>query len=271
MDYDVEHLRRNFSNVCRFCLAENDCLPLFIESVINEALLDAIDVLLLKVDENDGFPNMVCERCYRTMADFAKFEATALEAYRALKSVLMLKDEDNCTNEDKQHEKKTVSNGTAHDANAPLELKTTGKKKSCPVCGKLVSQLSKHMPVHGGTNPVACEHCHKRFAHPASLRKHLNIHRDIRNHRCGQCDRSFCDRSSLRYHLASQHQSGRRFQCESCDREFHSVSQWKQHALLAHGERNYPCIIWWITYKCTTKGGRSRVTFVGNRSNGYDI
>ncbi|XP_053668298.1 gastrula zinc finger protein XlCGF52.1-like [Anopheles marshallii] len=268
MDIDSERLRLNFENVCRFCLSEENCLPLFIESTFNESLLDAADVLVLKVDENDGLPNCVCNECHRTMADFVQFEATALEAYNRLESLLthlaeigayagddqqddgeMLRDNDspvidgeNIESETK-HELDMGTNETHHPAHIE-EIQTQSskamKKKTCPVCGKLVSQVSKHVQVHSGTKNFACDQCDKRFMHRSSLQKHLNIHRNIRNYRCEQCAQSFCDRSSLRYHLA-KHRGVRRFQCEHCDRHFYTSTQWKQHQSLAHRERSFRC------------------------------
>ncbi|XP_052889756.1 zinc finger protein 239-like [Anopheles moucheti] len=268
MDIDSERLRLNFENVCRFCLSEENCLPLFIESTFNESLLDAADVLVLKVDENDGLPNCVCSECHRTMAGFVQFEATALEAYNRLESFLthlaevgaytdddqqydreLLRDNDQLINDGKtmenemKHELEMVANETHHPAHVE-EIETEGSKamknKACPVCGKLVSQISKHLQVHSGKKNFACDQCDKRFMHRSSLQKHLNIHRNIRNYRCEHCAQSFCDRSSLRYHLA-KHRGVRRFRCEHCDRQFYTSSQWKQHQSLAHRERSFRC------------------------------
>uniref|UniRef100_A0A182RLJ5 Protein krueppel n=1 Tax=Anopheles funestus TaxID=62324 RepID=A0A182RLJ5_ANOFN len=271
MDIDSERLRLNFENVCRFCLSEENCLPLFIESTLNESLIDAADVLVLKVDENDGLPNCVCSECHRTMVDFVQFETTALEAYSRLESVLtylsnvvdgyhnddqlqddeeMLKNNeidqlvDDVENIDKQS-KHLLENETplhpVHIAEVQSDTsKPKRKKQACPVCGKMVSQISKHMHVHSGGKNFPCNQCGKRFTHRSSMQKHLNIHRNIRNYQCEYCEQSFCDRSSLRYHLA-KHRGVQRFECEHCDRHFYTSTQWKQHQNLAHRERSFRC------------------------------
>uniref|UniRef100_A0A2Y9D340 Protein krueppel n=1 Tax=Anopheles merus TaxID=30066 RepID=A0A2Y9D340_ANOME len=267
MNNDCVDLRLNFEKLCRFCLSLENCVPLFINSTINEILIDAVDVLLPKVDEHDGLPNCVCARCHQRMVDFSKFEATALEVYNKLQSVIAYLDEegDDCNAgpqpmlEDDANERLKTSPNAIEDGPAqemesiapeaeiaapkthPASKPTRRPKKACPVCGKLVSQISKHMPVHSSaTKRFACEQCDKRFAQLASLRKHLKIHRNIRNYRCEHCGDSFCDRSSLRYHLA-KHRGVPGFACEFCDRQFYTSSQWKQHQSLAHRERTFRC------------------------------
>uniref|UniRef100_A0A182W1M0 Protein krueppel n=1 Tax=Anopheles minimus TaxID=112268 RepID=A0A182W1M0_9DIPT len=261
---DSKRLRLNFENVCRFCLSEENCLPLFIESALNECLFDAVDVLLLKVDENDGLPNCVCSECHRTMADFVQFEATALETYTRLESVLIhldggddvQQDDEEMLEDSVQLEKNVgkvenetnleldiVSQEIHHLTQAEqtqIQCPKATKKKACPVCGKLVSQVSKHVLMHSGRKNFSCDQCQKRFVHRSSLQRHLNIHRNIRNYQCEYCEQSFCDRSSLRYHLA-KHRDIRRFQCEYCDRQFYTSTQWKQHQHLSHRERSFRC------------------------------
>ncbi|XP_035894250.1 gastrula zinc finger protein XlCGF52.1-like isoform X1 [Anopheles stephensi] len=271
MTVDRRWLRLNFAKVCRFCLSLENCVPLFIESTLNECLLDAVDVLVPKVDENDGLPNRVCSECHRKMVDFVQFEATALEAYGVLESVLTTHHDDgdeHCDDDepdaedvcddpgaltsDEQLEKsmeaipdlENISTDNHHTVHASTESNTKSikslKKKACPVCGKLVSQISKHVQVHSEAKNFSCEHCDKRFAHRSSLQKHLNIHRNIRKYRCEYCEQCFCDRSSLRYHLA-KHRGVQRFHCEPCDRPFYTSTQYKQHQSLAHRERSFRC------------------------------
>uniref|UniRef100_A0A182KHI1 Protein krueppel n=1 Tax=Anopheles christyi TaxID=43041 RepID=A0A182KHI1_9DIPT len=275
---DLVHLRLNFENVCRFCLSQKDCVPLFIKSTINKILIDAVDVLLLKIDEHDGLPNCVCAQCHQRMADYAEFETAAREAYNTLQSVLTHLDNGDAYHEDQKVTKEiedfnfdllpilgdsdeclekkadSVENDDDQEAaSITLEIETPAtetrpaskprEKKACPVCGKLVSQISKHMPVHSKkTKTFSCEHCDKCFAQQDGLRKHLKIHRNIRNYRCEHCEARFCDRSSLRYHLA-KHRGVPGFQCELCDRRFYTSSQWKQHHALAHRQRMFRCDI----------------------------
>uniref|UniRef100_A0A182IKT5 Uncharacterized protein n=1 Tax=Anopheles atroparvus TaxID=41427 RepID=A0A182IKT5_ANOAO len=288
-----------FGNVCRFCLSSKHCVPVFIESLVNDYLMDAIDLLLLKVDENDGLPNAVCKCCYRIMVDYAKFEARAAESYRILADALTnteptdgikeaavepevaptlcsiavetlqtsdigvksdteegeeaqealsrsdYPDEEQMDEKLSEPVEELTESATARDkhtvlGNRSAKEKVASSKKKCPVCGKLVSQLSKHMPAHSGTKKFRCEYCEKSFTYDTSLRKHLNIHRGIRNHRCGYCDQSFCDRTSLRYHEA-KHREERKFSCGECSDTFFTTSQLKQHSYIAHRERAFRC------------------------------
>uniref|UniRef100_A0A182U6A8 Zinc finger protein 865 n=1 Tax=Anopheles melas TaxID=34690 RepID=A0A182U6A8_9DIPT len=181
------------------------------------------------------------------MADFSKFEATALEVYDKLQSVIAYLDDGKEVEEVEDDCNAKPQPMLEDDANGQLETSPNAtedahaQEKACPVCGKLVSQISKHMPVHSSaTKRFACEQCDKRFALLASLRKHLKIHRNIRNYRCEHCGESFCDRSSLRYHLA-KHRGVPGFACDFCDRQFYTSSQWKQHHSLAHRQRTFRC------------------------------
>ncbi|XP_058130615.1 gastrula zinc finger protein XlCGF28.1-like [Anopheles ziemanni] len=277
-------------DVCRFCLSKEQCVPLFVESFINDFLMEAIDLLLLKVDENDGLPNAVCEHCCRIMVEYAKFEAKAVESYRILAEALSdvgyigtspcdemkteakvteeyvaLRCEDDVqdstgsdcrvekklevetTQQEKEQEDATTvqKNGLETNHQEPTHIsngnsKGGRSKKKCPVCGKLVSQLSKHMPVHSDTKKYTCEYCDKQFTYDTSLRKHLNIHRGIRKYFCQYCYQRFCDRSSLRYHEA-KHLGERKYCCEECPSTFYTASQQKQHIRLAHREREFQC------------------------------
>ncbi|XP_050079628.1 zinc finger protein 155-like [Anopheles maculipalpis] len=268
MNIDREWLRLNYENVCRFCLSVANCMPLFIESTINESLLDAVDVLVPKVDENDGLPNCVCSECYQTMVDFVQLEATALEAYGILESVLAANhddgddpyddgeqdrqdkcDDDPATTEQPIKQARDEREEIDHSVDLPEHVTMpsivpnsikSSKKKTCPVCGNVVSQLSKHVLVHSEGKQFSCDQCDKRFAHRSSLQKHLNIHRNIRNYRCEYCEQCFCDRSSLRYHHA-KHRGVQQFQCEVCNRLFYTSTQYKQHQNLAHRERSFRC------------------------------
>ncbi|XP_053686213.1 zinc finger protein 33B-like [Sabethes cyaneus] len=118
----------------------------------------------------------------------------------------------------------------------------TNKGKICPICGKLVSQLSKHMPTHSAVKRFTCEYCSKSFTHDTTLRKHIrSVHLKIKQYHCEICLQSFTDRSSLRYHDVVKHKEEKNFECTICRKSYYTSSGLAQHNSLNHEQRKFKC------------------------------
>lgn len=116
------------------------------------------------------------------------------------------------------------------------------KGKNCPICGKFVSQLSKHLPMHSGVKRHACSYCSKQFAHDTTLRKHVNsVHLKIKKYQCEHCPDTFTDRSSLRYHDVVKHQDSKNFTCNICNKSYYTSTGLQQHNSLNHEQRKFKC------------------------------
>ncbi|XP_049296108.1 zinc finger protein 287-like [Anopheles funestus] len=81
----LENLELRFHSICRFCLSDADCLPVFLpDGNINDRLQKAFEIIASKVDESDGLPNNVCSVCLQRIEDFVDFEANCTKSYEIL-------------------------------------------------------------------------------------------------------------------------------------------------------------------------------------------
>ncbi|XP_058460154.1 zinc finger protein 570-like [Malaya genurostris] len=77
-----------FDLLCRFCLSEEKCVFIFSDKFeLNPRLKKCLDVLLSKIDENDGYPNKICENCICCIEQFVDFENTCVKSYDLLETV----------------------------------------------------------------------------------------------------------------------------------------------------------------------------------------
>ncbi|XP_001656839.2 zinc finger protein 28 [Aedes aegypti] len=123
-----------------------------------------------------------------------------------------------------------------------MKAQTRKKGKNCPICGKFVSQLSKHLPMHSDVKRHACSFCNKQFAHDTTLRKHINsVHLKLKRYQCQHCQESFTDPSSLRYHNVTKHQDTKNFTCSICNKSYYTSTGLQQHNSLNHEQRKFKC------------------------------
>lgn len=79
------------------------------------------------------------------------------------------------------------------------------RKSACPLCGKKVHEMRKHMQTHTGQKPFVCNTCHKCFSSPYALKVHGRQHTNERPYVCDYCGYTFLQRVSLKSHLLSKH------------------------------------------------------------------
>ncbi|XP_049547205.1 zinc finger protein 501-like [Anopheles darlingi] len=88
MENNLENMVPRFDFLCRFCLADGNCTPIFLpDGTFNERLQKSFEIIVTKVDENDGLPNNICKKCLSCIEDFVDFEATCDTSYKTLEQI----------------------------------------------------------------------------------------------------------------------------------------------------------------------------------------
>ncbi|XP_062562531.1 oocyte zinc finger protein XlCOF28-like isoform X2 [Armigeres subalbatus] len=123
---DLYRLRDRFEHLCRFCLSEDDCVPIFTENLqLNDHLATLLDILLAKIDDNDGYPNNICAKCVHCIDQFVQFEAECEKSYEILGNVRNLQNERNIVspinNEQAQNDNIVIGNEEDHVDEKPTE------------------------------------------------------------------------------------------------------------------------------------------------------
>ncbi|GAA5992800.1 hypothetical protein JCM5350_002272 [Sporobolomyces pararoseus] len=124
-----------------------------------------------------------------------------------------------------------------------LQMHTGDRPFACQVCGKTFSEaltLTQHMRVHTQERPYACDHpgCDKTFALASALTIHKRTHTGDRPFACPHpgCNAAFAESSNLSKHIRI-HTDERRFICSICQKAFGRSDQLKRHGKV-HERKN---------------------------------
>ena len=98
----------------------------------------------------------------------------------------------------------------------------------CPVCGRSVRNIKRHMLVHTGERPYSCQVCGRNFTQQANLDKHMTVHTGERKYSCPICQKRYKQSSHVRNHMAVHPQ------CNVCGNRFREMSVLHHHMKTAH-------------------------------------
>ncbi|GFO12015.1 Zinc finger protein 845 [Plakobranchus ocellatus] len=120
------------------------------------------------------------------------------------------------------------------------------KKKQCPVCGKFVSRMDKHLLSHRTLQEMdeselwMCHKCPMKFKLKSSFIRHLASHSEERNFHCHLCPKAFTSGSELGRHLR-RHSSLTPYQCQECGKWFRERRNLKSHMQVHSDAKAFQC------------------------------
>jgi len=136
------------------------------------------------------------------------------------------------------------SDDEAADSSGCQSSGPVGNYVSCAVCQKVVHyrSMTRHMRLHTGEKPFACDMCEMQFVEKSKLKMHQRTHHTDLPFPCDACDLQFGDKTQLILHKQC-HTADRLFSCDTCDRKFIQLGHLTDHMRTHTGERVFTCYI----------------------------
>lgn len=122
-----------------------------------------------------------------------------------------------------------------------MEVHSGEIKKSCNVCGKLLSAryIPEHMKIHDGSKNHQCAICGHAFVTHQRLKRHMVCHTREMKYKCdlGTCTKAFLTSDKLLMHRRS-HDEKMAFECSICQIGFYSIKSLRKHSNAHYLEGN---------------------------------
>ena len=122
------------------------------------------------------------------------------------------------------------------------------EKRSCHICGKIVSNIHEHIKLHDVDEPSSCDICGKSFNNLMRLRTHFLVCRrrrepryNVKDIKCNECGKTFTQRT-FPEHLKRHDKSTWKHECEKCGKKYFAAKVLKEHMIAVHDKiKPYIC------------------------------
>ncbi|XP_052889713.1 zinc finger protein 77-like [Anopheles moucheti] len=117
------------------------------------------------------------------------------------------------------------------------------QKQLCPICGKMVYDVSGHKLSHSNERKYACPHCSMAYGRKAYLNFHVrSVHQKKVVKTCEICDRDFAYKTGYDAHMRARHNVGKWYECKPCNMKFRHPGGLRAHKNRKHNdESNCEC------------------------------
>ncbi|GFR58235.1 zinc finger protein 26 [Elysia marginata] len=124
---------------------------------------------------------------------------------------------------------------------------TKNRRKQCPVCGQMVTNLNNHILTHKPLEEMSeadvwmCDKCPRKFRTKSTLLNHIKTNHSETRSKCHLCSQSFKNYKGLYRHLNNVHSDLMPYQCEVCGKRCKLKSNLKIHMRVHSSVKMFPC------------------------------
>lgn len=116
-----------------------------------------------------------------------------------------------------------------------MKLHTERQPEECPICGRFVKRLQRHISLNHETNAVICPECGRTFPNNLHYIRHKHKAHNKQIYKCEFCDKVFKEKTIFVEHRQA-HMGGHLYSCEHCLYKANYKRNLLQHFKKAHHE-----------------------------------